>query len=323
MIKSEYMHLGRPLPLVVSPLTDDVDLPEWASGNRGWIDDQLAKSAVVLFRGFQVESPARFQSVVQAISGTPLEYKERSSPRSQVEGNIYTSTDYPPSYSIFLHSESSYSSTWPMKVFFCCAIGAAQGGETPVADTRAILRRIDPEIRARFQDKGVMYVRNFGQGPGLSWNTVFQTTDKAQVDAYCRQAAIQPEWLPGDRLRTRHVRPAIATHPRTGESVWFNHAAFFHVSTLDPMIREALLASYAQEDLPNNTYYGDGSPIEAEVLDHIRAAYAAELVAFPWQPQDVMLLDNMLTAHGRAPFKGSRRILVAMAEPIHAMEAVH
>jgi len=323
MIKSEYMHDGRPLPLVVSPLTDDVDLPEWASRNRSWIEDQLVKSAVILFRGFNVESPARFQSVVQAISGTPLEYKERSSPRSQVEGNIYTSTDYPPSFSIFPHSESSYSSTWPGKVFFCCAIAAAQGGATPVADTRAILRRIDPEIRVRFQGRGVMYVRNFGQGPGLSWNTVFQTTDKTQVEAYCRQAGIQPEWLPGNRLRTRHVRPAIATHPRTGESVWFNHAAFFHVSTLDPMIRDALLASYAPEDLPNNTYYGDGTPIEPDVLDHIRAAYAAELVTFPWQPQDVMVLDNMLTAHGRAPFKGPRRILVAMAEPIHAMEAVH
>lgn len=322
MIKSEYLHNGRPLPLVVSPLTDDVDLPEWASGHRGWINQELAKSAVVLFRGFKVASPARFQSVVQAISGAPLEYKERSSPRSQVEGNIYTSTDYPPSYSIFLHSESSYSSSWPMKVFFCCAIAATHGGETPVADTRAILRRIDPRIRARFDDKGVMYVRNFGQGPGLSWNTVFQTTDKTQVDAYCRQSGIHPEWLPGDRLRTRHVRPAIATHPGTGESVWFNHAAFFHVSTLEPMIREALLASYAPEDLPNNTYYGDGSPIEPEVLDQIRAAYAAELVAFPWQPEDVMVLDNMLTAHGRAPFKGPRRILVAMAEPVHAMEAV-
>src|SRR3989442_15923563 len=117
--------------------------------------------------------------------------------------------------------------------------------------------------------------------------------DRAQAEGPCGAGATKPEGPPGAGVRPRHVRPAIATHPRTGESVWFNHAAFFHVSTLDPMIREALLASYAQEDLPNNTYYGDGSPIEAEVLDHIRAAYAAELVAFPWQPQDVMVLDNM------------------------------
>jgi hypothetical protein len=27
------------------------------------------------------------------------------------------------------------------------------------------------------------------------------------------------------------------------------------------------------------------------------------------------MLDNMLVAHGRAPYKGGRKILVAMAEP--------
>ena len=43
-----------------------------------------------------------------------------------------------------------------------------------------------------------------------------------------------------------------------------------------------------------------------------RLALRAETVTFPWRRGDVLLLDNMLTAHGRRPFTGDRRVLVAM-----------
>lgn len=97
--------------------------------------------------------------------------------------------------------------------------------------------------------------------------------------------------------------------------VWFNHAVFFHVSTLKPTIRKALLAEFSEEELPHNTYYGDGSPIEPDVLDEIRTAYQQEAVIFPWQVGDILMLDNMLTAHGRQPFLGRRKVVVGMAEP--------
>ena len=126
-----------------------------------------------------------------------------------------------------------------------------------------------------------MYVRNFGDGFGLPWQTVFQTTNPAEVETFCRSHGIEFEWKKGNRLRTRQVRQAVAIHPKTGDIVWFNHAAFFHISTLEPNISEALLAEFLEEDLPHNTYYGDGSPIEPAVLDEIRTAYQQETVIFP------------------------------------------
>ena len=202
-----------------------------------------------------------------------------------------------------------------MKIWFHCIQPAHKGGRTPIADSRKIFKRLDPDIIKKFAQREVMYVRNYGEGLGLTWQEVFQTRDRPLVEAHCRNASIQFEWLGDSGLRTRQVRPAIRRHRRTGEMLWFNHAAFFHVTSLDANARDSLLAVINEEDLPYNTFYGDGSAIEPEVLDRIRAAYRDETVGFDWQTGDVLMLDNMLTSHGREPFEGPRKIAVAMAEP--------
>jgi alpha-ketoglutarate-dependent taurine dioxygenase len=304
------------LPLLVEPAIRDVDLAVWAAGNRALIAEKLLRHGGILFRGFALQEPEDLERFIQAVAGEALEYRERSSPRTAVRGNIYTSTDYSPSHPIFLHNESSYQSKWPLLVFFLCRQPAQQGGETPIADCRQVLQLIDPQVQERFARKGWMYMRNFGDGFGLSWHEVFQTTEKALVEEHCRRDGIEAEWKEENRLRTRAVRPAFARHPKTGETLWFNHATFFHVSTLERDIREALLAEFEEDELPANTFYGDGSPIEPAVLDHLRAAYRRATVSFPWQKGDLLMLDNMLVAHGRSPFSGPRQVLVGMAEMV-------
>lgn len=316
LVRTGYLQSGKHIPLVVEPAAEGVNLLAWATNNREFIESLLLKHRALLFRNFNVSTVAEFNQFVKATSnGELLSYRDRSSPRHEVGDKIYTSTDYPADQSIFLHNEGTYWLTWPLKIYFGCLIAAEKGGETPIADCQKIFERIDPKIRERFIEKKVLYVRNYNDGFGLSWQNVFQTTDKAVVEEYCHKNQIELEWKKGDRLRTRQVRQAVAKHPITGEEVWFNHAAFFHVSTLETTIREALLADFKEEDLPHNTYYGDGSPIEASVLDEIREAYHQETVIFTWQAGDILLLNNMLVAHGRQPFVGSRKVVVGMADP--------
>jgi alpha-ketoglutarate-dependent taurine dioxygenase len=306
---------GRDLPLLARPAVPGVSLAAWAAANRDDITAKLLHHGAILFRGFDVATPEAFEATVKAISGDLLEYKERSSPRHAVSGRVYTSTDYPPDQPIFLHNENSYQKTWPMRIFFYAYKPSPEGGATPIADVRRVYQRVDPEVRERFAAKKWMVVRNFGDGFGLPWQEVFQTSDRAEVEEHCRRSGIQFEWKDGNRLRTRAVRPAVSKHPQSGEMVWFNHATFFNVSTLTEPIREALLEEFGEEDLPAHSYYGDGTPIEPDVLDHLRACYEAETVAFPWQQNDLLMLDNMMVAHGRAPYKGERKILVGMSHP--------
>ncbi len=315
IVRTESLGPGINLPLVVLPNAEGLDLAAWAASQRSFLEQLLLKHGGLLFRNFRVGGLEEFQRFVTSVSGELLEYREQTSPRHKVQGNIYTSTEYPPEHRIFLHNENSYSATWPRKIMFFCLTAPKEQGETPVADVRRVLERIPQEIRRRFADKGWMLVRNFGTGYGLPWQTAFQTSDAAEVNRQCEAGGIQAEWLSADRLRIRQRRPAIAVHPVTGEAVWFNHATFFHISTLEPQVREGLLAEMKEEDFPYNTYYGDGSAIEPEVLDILRDAYERETVKFQWRENDLLLLDNMLAAHGRSPFRGPRKIVVGMTEP--------
>lgn len=318
LVRFESLEGGGDLPRVVQAALPGVDLKTWLRENRERIEETLRRHGGILFRGFDVRTEQDLEALVAALSGELLEYTYRSTPRTNVSGRIYTSTEYPADQTIPMHNEMSYTASWPLKIWFFCMKAAPEGGETPIADSRRVYRRIDPEVRRRFADLGVLYVRNYGGGVDLSWQEVFQTSDRAEAEAMCRQAGIELEWLGGDRLRTRQVCQGVATHPRTGEPVWFNQAHLFHVSNLPAEAQAALLASFAPEDLPRNTYYGDGSPIEAEALAEIRRAYDEESVVFPWRDGDVALLDNMLVAHGRKPFKGPRKVVVGMAEPVAA-----
>jgi len=315
LIKTAYLSPGRMLPLVIRPAVKGVNLISWAKSHREFLEIQILKHGAILFRNFDVRGVTDLRRFVKAVSEELMPYRERSSPRHEVGENVYTSTDYPQEQTIFPHNEHSYALEVPLRLYFFCVTPAEQGGETPIADTRKVLERIDPRIRERFAQKNYMYVRNFGDGFGVPWQVAFQTTDRIAVEEYCRLNAIDFEWKDGDRLRTRQVRPALAKHPRTGEAVWFNHATFFHVSTLDPSISEALIDEFTEEGLPHNTYYGDGSPIEPAVLAELREAYRQEMVSFPWQASDIILLDNLLVSHARNSYCGVREILFAMSDP--------
>jgi len=314
LIKLDYLDPEKHFPLVIKPHAAGLNLAAWAGSNRDFIESRLLEHGAVLFRDFKVEEVSEFERFARAISGHLLDYRERAAPRKEVSSQVYTSTEFPADQSIPLHHEMSYSHNWPTKIWFYCAQPAQHGGSTPIANDREVFNLIDPKIKERFLEKGVMYVRNYGEGLDMSWQVAFQTDDRSVVEAYCRQASAQFEWRDGDRLRTRQARQVTARHPKTGDLVWFNHAHMFHISNLTQEVRDALLSEFKEDEIPRNAFYGDGSPIESSILDEIRDVYARSAVIFPWRQGDILMLDNFLASHGREPFVGPRKILVVMAE---------
>ncbi len=315
LVDLSFLPAGGSTPLIITPRFADVNLADWVTNNRGLIHEKLATHGGILFRGFALRTREDFQHVLTATAVELVNYNESSTPRKRLGEQIYTSTEFPPDQTIALHNELSTAATFPLKVWFFALQPAPQGGETPIADVRNVYKRLSTSTQNEFKARGWMLVRNYNDGFGLPWQEAFHTTDKAVVEEYCHKNAITFEWKEQDRLRTRQVRPAITTHPKTGETVWFNHMAFWHASSLEPTVREVLLRDFAEQDLPYHTYYGDGGRIDDSVVAEIRSAYQEEKIAFLWEQGDLLLLDNMLVAHGRNPYSGPRQILVGMGEP--------
>jgi alpha-ketoglutarate-dependent taurine dioxygenase len=302
------------LPFVVRGDPDGAGLPAFLAAERVPIRRSLTEHGAVLLRGFPVAGIEAFGEAVRVLSGEPLAYSERSSPRSEVEANIYTSTDYPPDEEIFLHNENSYQLSWPQLLYFYCDRPPQTHGATPLAGIRAVYESIDRSVRAEFARRKWLVARNFYGDFGASWRYIFNTDQRSEVEAYCAQRSIDFDWRDGGGLRTRAVREAVHRHPATGELVWFNHIAFFHHTTLPVEVRDGLLDLFGEDGLPSNTYYGDGGAIPDDVVSHLRNCYRSATRRFDWQAGDLLVVDNMLAAHGREPFTGPRRIVVAMAE---------
>lgn len=299
--------------VLCTPAVDGLDARDWLAGSGATLRSLRDEHGAVVMRGFRPLDADGLGGFAKAMSGELLDYNKRSTPRTQVSGKVFTSSEYPADQVIPLHNELSYTDSWPHTLFFGCMVAAPEGGQTPLADSARVYERLPVATRERFERYGVMYVRNFGNGLGLSWQEAFQTDDRESVDEYCQEHAIQVEWLGGERLRTRHVVQAAVKSRTSGQKVWFNQAHLFHASSLPENVERELRDSFAEDELPRNALYGDGSPLDPADLAEVRAAYAAEEIAFPWQAGDLMIVDNEQFAHGRRSFSGSRLVLVAMA----------
>lgn len=304
---------GADAPVVVTPARPGVDLAGWAGENRPWMDAALHRAGALLFRGFGVDEADELGRFLRAGAGPPLACTCRATRRARIRGNLYLDGGQPAPF----HAELSYARAWPLRVGFLAQAVAATGGETPLADARRVYQRVPAEIRDRFERLGVTYVRNHTPWMDLPWQDAFGAATRAEVDALCRAEGIRAEWVDDDHLRTRQTCQGVATHPVTGEKVWMNQAHLFHATAQDPEVVEMLVEQFGEESLPRNACYGDGSPIRADELRAVRDAYAAEAVVFAWEAGDVLLLDNMLTAHARAPFTGARRVVAGTAH-LHA-----
>lgn len=304
------------LPLLMETAVSGIPLLPWSRDNLAMLKRRLTHNGAILLRGFQLESLQTLKQLMVLLEQNVMTYQYGSTPRTLISDGIYTATEYPAHQRIPLHNEMSYARIWPRTLAFFCQQPASSGGQTPLCDSRRVFAALDTTIRKKFTHHGVLYVRHYPksqqQGLGLSWQETFQTQSQDGVEAQCNALQLQWQWH-GETLTTRQVCQASLRHPTTGEHVWFNQAHLFHISSLTPALRKTLLHSQRESDLSRNSYYGDGSTIEDAELQHIRDIYQQHTLNFYWQRGDILLLDNILTAHGRTPFSGKRQVYVCMA----------
>jgi alpha-ketoglutarate-dependent taurine dioxygenase len=305
---------GRPPILRAEP---PGDAPSWAAEHRDALRAVVAEHGCVLVRGLGLRDVAGTGAVFERLSTELMTEREAFAPRRTYTDGVYSSAQWPPNQPMCMHHELSYTLEFPGLMLFACLTAPTEGGATGVADAATVIEELPTELTERFEREGWLLTRSYNDEIGSSVAEVFGTDDRGAVESYCRANAIEFEWQPDGALRTKQRRSAVVRHPVTGRRCWFNQIAFLNEWTLAPEVREYLVEVYGADGLPFNTRFGGGDPIGEDVVQLLNEVYEANTAREPWQAGDLMLVDNIRTAHSREPFEGPRDVLVAMADSVH------
>ncbi|MFD7709581.1 TauD/TfdA family dioxygenase [Streptomyces sp. NPDC059785] len=293
-----------------------LDAADWAAGHRDALRGAVAEHGSVLVRGLELRDPGTTGTVFRRLAGGLMADRESFAPRRAYADGVYSSSKWPPNQQMCMHHELSYALEFPALMMFACLVAPAGGGATAVADAEAVLAALPAGLTGRFEREGWLLTRTYNDEIGASVAEAFGTDDRAAVERYCRANAIEFAWQPDGGLRTRQRRGAVVRHPVTGRRCWFNQIAFLNEWTMDPEVHEYLVDVYGADGLPFNTRFGGGDPIGEDVVRQINEVYEAHTVREPWQAGDLLLVDNVRTAHSREPFEGPREVLAALADPV-------
>jgi alpha-ketoglutarate-dependent taurine dioxygenase len=295
------------------------DAPRWAAEHRDALRAAVVEHGSLLVRGVELRDVAKTEAVFRQL-GRLMTEKEAFAARKRYSQGLYSSSNWPPNQPMCMHHELSYALEFPSLMLFACLTAPTDGGATPVSDSPNVLHALPTELIERFERLGWLLMRSYNDEIGASIAEAFGTDDRRAVESYCRANAIEFAWQPDGALRTRQRRSAVVRHPLSGERCWFNQIAFLNEWTIDPELREYLVDTYGEDGLPFNTRFGNGDAIGTDVVQLINEVYEANTARERWQAGDLMLVDNIRTAHGRERFEGPREVLVAMADAVHLAE---
>jgi alpha-ketoglutarate-dependent taurine dioxygenase len=300
-------------PLLLAEVTGDAE--RWAAEHRDALRNAVVAHGALLVRGLGLRDAAGAEAVFRQLGSLMTEVETFASRRCYAP-SVYAATKWPPNQVMCMHHELSYALKVPSLLLFACLEAPTSGGATPVADAAVVLDALPAELVQRFEHAGWLLIRNYNADIGASLEQAFGTDDRRAIERYCGANGIRFEWQPGGALRTWQQRSAVVSHPLTGRRCWFNQVAFLNEWTLAPELREYLVEEYGADGLPFNTRFGNGDPIDAGIVQTINAAYEAHTVRAPWEAGDLLLVDNIHTAHGREAFEGQREIVVALVDEV-------
>jgi alpha-ketoglutarate-dependent taurine dioxygenase len=308
-------HAGATFPALQEPDEPGQRVASWLERHRARADAALTEHGALLLRGFDLAGEADFEQAANALSNA-LEPSYGDLVKRASARFVYDATVYPKDRAILFHNEGSHTPRMPTRQLFFCGRDGFTGGETPIVDCRKVYQALPADLRAAFERGGLRYIRNFIPGVDVRWQDFYRTDSRAEVEARCRADRVAWTWKPDGGLRTQTRAQAVIRHPATGEPSFCNQIMLHHPSCLDTKTRQALLAVLELGDLPRNVCFGDGTAISDDVVAELLRLTVRTAVRFTWRRGDVLMLDNLSTAHARSPFDGDRQILVAVGDVI-------
>jgi alpha-ketoglutarate-dependent taurine dioxygenase len=315
---------ARRLPLFIEPTSDRLASPEafsaWIRAHRPRLDDLIVEYGGIVLRGFPVDSAQAFSRFADQFPAYERGYVGGGAPRQKLAEKVLESTRMVETFKIPLHTEMSYMRRYPPRIAFFAKTSARTGGETIIGSMLDFMGELPPDLIARLRTRKVRSVRNYApasdaaapqivrHSDDIRWNDVFGTSDRQAVDRICADLGIEPVWQDDGSLSVVEETDPLTRHPRTGDLIYRNNLHNnYTYGDGDTASRFKARAAH-----PAGMYLDDGSPLPEADADAVNAAFERVELAWRWRDRDIMILDNLLVAHGRNPFEGPREVMVAL-----------
>lgn len=294
----------------------DGDPLRWARAHRQELSGLVLAHGAMLVRGLGLTAAADLAEIRAGLGYRQAPTRERFAERTELAAGVYSAPEWAANREQCLHHEQGYSISFPRVLLMACLAAADTGGALLTGDTRAALGHLPPRLAERFRGEGWLLERNFRQHFGLQWPAAFGVRTPEEAERFCAEHLMSCAWQPDGVLHAIQRRSAIIHHPVTGQACWFNDIAFFSRWSVAEEERQVLLSAFGPRGLPFDTRFGGGDPITEEDWRALLDAYDAVLCRVRWRAGDLVLVDNILCAHGREQYSGRWEVAIAPAEPV-------
>lgn len=301
---------------------------------RGEILKAATTHGAVLIRGTGVESNEDFEEFIRVFDlNLVSDYLGGTSPRPAAPSVVFSSTEADAAAVITPHTEMAYLPYRPRFLCFGCLVEPTEAGETPLYPMQRGLKALPEAVRDKLASQGLRYTRFmhkerhgwFGLQISQSWSEAFANKDKADVERVCGEHGLETRWF-GSILRLHATLPGIVIHPESGQPCLNMYAChwrsllyanrFLRGRRRRARMRNAV--GMAAQRFPFTTFvkvgWGNGESFsKREALEFDRTLWGHSL-AHRWRKGDVLLIDNVLTAHGRLDVEPPRKVVVSMGD---------
>lgn len=170
-------------------------LAAWMEERSNELFGQFHESGAILFRGSKISSAADFEKVVSSLTPDLVTYVGGGSPRSHVEGKVYTSTEYVGTAHIPLHCEMSYTSHIPRYIWFFCEKNRAKEEKLRLVISKISKAAYPENFVNGCRKRGYATRRSCMEGTDLvNRQQTYETESQNEVTQMLEKEGINFEW---------------------------------------------------------------------------------------------------------------------------------
>ena len=317
-------------PLVLTPKVAQQDIIGISPEDGKEIMQDLHKYGAILFRGFEVNQ----ESHTIFLKGLGIDladnYTGGLTPRTKLGKFSFSSTEAHKDFIIYPHNEMAYNPKKPAYISFYSHIAGPLHSETPIYNCRGIYEALNPNTKELLLNKSLAYTRvlvknnKFSFAPQITVKDAFGTEDINEIQEICKTQMVNAR-MDGNRLILQTLVQPIVKHPYTAENC-------LNIQLLSKLIYRKMFKSIKDRysllqkimlgfrfyvllvfaNLPISLRWGDNSMISDDVYNDLWQAFESNQCIFKWQNGDVLLLDNIKSAHARLNVVYPRKLYVAM-----------